>query len=262
MPTVSFRCPHCGLTLVLAERTWSCPSGHQFDCAREGYVNLMVGGRLPGGPSGDDDTMVRSRRAVFEAGCYEPIIDAVAVAAGSAATVLDAGCGEGTYLARACESGADGWGIDISKVAVRLAARKYSQCRFAVASVYRLPFDDASFDAVIDVFSPRPFDELFRVLRPGGVALVVTPGPDHLARLKALIYDRPRPHIDDGTAPPAEFAQRVQFTVDLDDPVLRRQLLEMTPYWWSTTDERRALVERELTSVDADMVLTTYRTLS
>lgn len=264
MTTVSFRCPHCGLSLVSGERTWSCPSGHQFDRAREGHVNLMVGGRLAGGPSGDDDTMVRSRRAVFEAGCYDPIIDSVAAAAAAsgAATILDAGCGEGTYLARSCAAGAEGWGIDISKVAVRLAARKYPQCEFAVASVYRLPFDDASFDAVIDVFSPRPFDELFRVLRPGGVALVVTPGADHLARLKSLIYDRPRPHVDDDTSPPAEHVQRVQFTVDLDDPVLRRQLLEMTPYWWSTTDERRELVERELTSVGADMVLTRYRKLS
>jgi 23S rRNA (guanine745-N1)-methyltransferase len=264
--TVAVRCPHCGLPLVSGERSWSCGTGHEFDLAREGYVNLMVGGRLAGAPSGDDDTMVRARRAVFEAGCYDPIIDAVAAAAAAeangAGTMLDAGCGEGTYLARACTAGAEGWGIDISKVAVRLAARKYPQCQFAVASVYRLPFDDASFDTVIDVFSPRPFDELFRVLRPGGAALVVTPGPDHLAGLKALIYDRPRPHADDGTAPPAEFVQRVQFTVDLVDPVLRRQLLEMTPYWWSTSDERRAVVERELTSVDADVVLTTYRTLS
>jgi hypothetical protein len=33
----------------------------------------------------------------------------------------------------------------------------------------------------------------------------------------------------------------------------------MTPYWWSTPPERRDRVESALTSVDADMVLTTYR---
>ena len=200
MSTVSFRCPHCGESLSAGERTFSCPSGHQFDRAREGYVNLMVGGRLPGGASGDDDTMVRARRAVFDAGLYDPIIDAVTAAVHHAGAhhVLDAGCGEGTYLARSCvASGASGWGIDISKVAVRLAARRYDECTFAVASTYRLPFADGSFDAVIDVFSPRPFDELMRVLRPGGVAVVVSPGPHHLAQLKASIYDAPRPHADD-----------------------------------------------------------------
>lgn len=261
MSMVSFRCPHCGQSLASGERTFSCPSGHQFDRAREGYVHLLPSGRLAGGPSGDDDTMVRARRAVFEAGCYDPIIDAVAAAVqGSGADeVLDAGCGEGTYLARACAAGATGWGIDISKVAVKLAAKRYPQCSFAVASVYRLPFDDASFGAVIDVFSPRPFDELLRVLRPGGVAVVVTPGADHLAQLKALVYDQPRPHVDDEVAPPAVDVAEVRFTVDLAEPALRRHLLEMTPYWWSADAERRARVEQALTTVDAHMVITTYR---
>ncbi|MEN9645891.1 MAG: rRNA ((745)-N(1))-methyltransferase [Actinomycetota bacterium] len=261
MSMVSFRCPHCGQSLAAGERTFSCPSGHQFDRAREGYVHLLPSGRLAGGPSGDDDTMVRARRAVFDAGCYDPIIDAVAaaVAATGAADVLDAGCGEGTYLARAVEAaGATGWGIDISKVAVKLAARRYAACSFAVASSYRLPFDDGQFGALIDVFSPRPFDELLRVLRPGGVAVVVTPGADHLAQLKALLYDTPRPHVDDEVTPAATDVTEVRFTVDLAEPALRRHLLEMTPYWWSADDDRRARVEVSLTSVDAHMVLTTY----
>ncbi|MFZ4721250.1 MAG: putative RNA methyltransferase [Ilumatobacteraceae bacterium] len=255
---VRFRCPHCGEQLAEGERTWSCPTGHQFDRAREGYVHLLVGGRLAGGPSGDDDAMVRARRTVFDAGLYDPIVDAVARSVDGAGTVLDAGCGEGTYVARACAGGAQGWGIDISKVAVRLAARRHTAQRFAVASVYRLPFDDGVFDAVIDVFSPRPFDELLRVLRPGGRLVAVTPGPDHLHQLKAMVYDTPRPHVDDEVAPVEGVATVVRFTVDLSEPALRRALLEMTPYWWSASDDRRARIERELTSVDADMVLTTY----
>ncbi len=264
---VTFRCPHCAQALVEQPTGWTCATGHVFDRSREGYVNLLVGGRLPGGPSGDDDAMVRARRTVFDAGLYDPIIDAVATEVARAVAdaperpaVLDAGCGEGTYLAQAAAaSDADGWGIDISKVAVRLAAKRYGACRFAVASSYRLPFADASFDAVIDVFSPRPFDELLRVLRPGGVAVVVTPGADHLAGLKALVYDTPRPHVDDEATPPAESTTPVHFTVDLAQPPLRRALLEMTPYWWSTPDDRRAHIQATLTSVDAHMVLTTYR---
>lgn len=263
MSPIRFRCPNCGEPLDGDERTLSCAAGHHFDRAREGYVNLLVGGRLPGGPSGDDDTMVRSRRAVFDAGCYDPIIDAVSavIAASGARTVLDAGCGEGTYLARACSAGADaqGWGIDISKVAVRLAARRYSQCRFAVASSYRLPFADCSFDAIINVFSPRPFDEMMRVLVPGGIAAVVTPGPDHLAQLKAMIYDTPRPHQDDEDAPSPERVESVRFTVDLADRTLRHQLLEMTPYWWSADADARARVDAGLVSVDADMTLSIHR---
>jgi 23S rRNA (guanine745-N1)-methyltransferase len=260
MSSVSFRCPHCGEPLVDVDRRLTCASGHSFDRAREGYVNLLPAGRLAGGPSGDDDTMLRARRAVFDAGCYDPIIDAVAaeVRRAGAATVLDAGCGEGTYLARACAAGADGWGIDISKVAVRLAARRYPHHRFAVASSYRLPFADESFDALVDVFSPRPFTELLRVLRPGGVAVVVTPGADHLAQLKALVYDSPRPHVDDEPGPDPQRVEHVRCTVDLADQALRRQLLEMTPYWWSTPTDRRERVEAQLTDVDVDVVLSVY----
>ena len=259
---VTFRCPHCSLPLVEHERVVECDAGHSFDRAREGYVNLLVGGRLAGGQSGDDDTMVRARRAVFDAGRYDPIIDAVtaAVRAIDATSVLDAGCGEGTYLARACGDVAEGWGIDISKVAVRLAAGRHHACRFAVASIYRLPFADASFDAVINVFSPRAFDEMMRVLSPGGIAVVVTPGPAHLAQLKALIYDTPRPHHDDEVGgPDRERVESVRFTVDLREPALRRHLLEMTPYWWSANDEARMRVEAGLGEVDVDVVLSVYR---
>jgi 23S rRNA (guanine745-N1)-methyltransferase len=224
-------------------------------------VNLLVGGRLPGGASGDSDDMVRARREVFDAGCYEPIIAAVAAAVErlGARTVLDAGCGEGTYLARACGADAEGCGIDISKAAVRRAARRHGQQRWAVASSYRLPFADGSFDALLSVFSPRPYSEFSRVLAPGGAAVVVTPGPEHLRGLAEMLYAEARPHELDADAPPFESVERVRFTVDLEQAVLRRALVEMTPYWWSATPERRERVERDLRSVEADMVLAVMR---
>jgi 23S rRNA (guanine745-N1)-methyltransferase len=256
----------CGGPLAEHLREFVCGSGHRFDRAREGYVNLLPGGRIAGGASGDDDAMVRARRAVFDAGAYAPIVVAVAesVAGAAPSAVLDAGCGEGSYLAATvAASGASGWGIDISKAAVRLAARRHRSLRFAVASSYRLPFADATFGAVIDVFSPRPFDELLRVLVPGGVAIVVTPGAGHLAQLKSMVYDDPRSHREtsdvSGDAPVPETTSRVTFTVDLADPARRLALLEMTPYWWSTSPERRDRIAAALHAVDADMVIRTYR---
>ena len=88
---------------------------------------------------------------------------------------------------------------------------------------------------------------------------MVSPGPDHLVQLRELIYDTPRPHDEEAGTPVPESVESVQFTVVLDDPTLRRQLLEMTPYWWSANAERRAEVEAALVRVDADMVLAVYR---
>ena len=62
--------------------------------------------------------------------------------------VLDAGCGEGMYLARVQAAlrgsgkGCKAYGVDVSKIAIRMAAKRHKQASFAVASSYVLPFDD------------------------------------------------------------------------------------------------------------------------
>jgi ubiquinone/menaquinone biosynthesis C-methylase UbiE len=38
------------------------------------------------------------------------------------------------------------FGLDVSKVAIRAAAKRYADVTFCVASSHRLPFDDASMD--------------------------------------------------------------------------------------------------------------------
>lgn len=60
------------------------------------------------------------------------------------------------------------------------AARRRTAIAFALADAQRLPFGDASFDAVSVAFGLRNVDclatalgEMYRVLRPGGVAVVL-----------------------------------------------------------------------------------------
>jgi 23S rRNA (guanine745-N1)-methyltransferase len=264
---LSYRCPHCRESLVEAEHEFACVTGHHFDRAKEGYVNLLPGGRLKSRPAGDDDSMVRARRSVFDAGLYDPVIDAVAamVTIAQPSSILDAGCGEGTYLARATAAfPASGWGIDVSKPAVRLAARRHRQNHYAIASCYALPFADAGFDAVINVFSPRDFVEMARVLNTDGVAVVVTPGPRHLAQLKAIIYDDPRQHatpdeaVENASMPEPTQVVPLTFELDLADQHLRLSLLEMTPFWWSTVPERREIIAAHPLAVTVDVRLALY----
>ena len=265
----AYRCPVCSSALEVDLAGFECSSRHRFDRAREGYVNLLPGGRLKGRPAGDSEAMVRARRTVFDAGLYRPVTDTVAEVVASLArgtgAVLDCGCGEGSYLAAACaRSAADGWGIDVSKPAVKLAARRHQGLHFAVASSYALPFDDAVFDAVLSVFSPRPLTEMIRVLAGGGAAVVVTPGADHLRQLKAMIYDDPRAHTEpaeqtDSEWPTPDEVNAVRFDIQLDEPLLRMALLEMTPFWWSTPPDRRQRIAEQAGTVTVDMRLAIHR---
>jgi SAM-dependent methyltransferase len=100
--------------------------------------------------------------------------------------ILDAGCGHGRNLHHLLRCGADVHGVDRDPGAVeemrRLAeelAPELPRDRFQAAEVAHLPYDDATFDAVLssavlhfaddeDHFEAMLL-EMWRVLRPGGV---------------------------------------------------------------------------------------------
>lgn len=90
--------------------------------------------------------------------------------------VLDIACGAGMLAGQAPE-GAKVFGIDRDS-----AAAAHVRVRCAVASATELPFPHASFDAVHcahlieHLHSPeRLVREIRRVLRPGGLAMILTP---------------------------------------------------------------------------------------
>ncbi len=76
-------------------------------------------------------------------------------------------------------------GMDVSKAATRLAAKRYPSVTFFVGDVNRRIYvRDASVDVLLDVFAPRNPAEFARVLSPLGSVVVAIPGPEHLASLR------------------------------------------------------------------------------
>jgi 23S rRNA (guanine745-N1)-methyltransferase len=179
------RCPNCSSPLAGAgPRGLRCARGHTFDIARQGYATLTAG-RTP--HSGDSTEMVADRESFLGRGHYRFIADAlVAAAPETDGLVVDAGAGTGYYLARMLDArpGAAGLGLDVSKPALRRAARAHPRADAALADLWRpLPLADASAALVLDVFAPRNGPEFRRILHPDGTLLVVTPAADHLAEL-------------------------------------------------------------------------------
>lgn len=98
---MSFSCPLCHLPLKQVKNSYLCPQRHQFDVAKEGYVNLLPVQHKRSRDPGDSAEMMQARRAFLDAGHYQPLRDAVvAQLCGRldvpAPSILDIGCGEGT----------------------------------------------------------------------------------------------------------------------------------------------------------------------
>lgn len=257
----SFTCPLCTAPLTRAQGSYRCPSGHCFDVAASGYTHLLPPDQKHSKSPGDDKGMVAARSAFLDRGYYAPLRDALCQTVAehavslSAPTLLDSGCGEGYYTAglHAVLSSAghapNVVGVDISKFALKRAAKRLPQGEFAVASVYHLPLADHSVDLLTNVFSPLADQEFARVLRPGGRFFYVVPGALHLWEMKQVLYDEPYENPQRREDYPGfcwTGASSVSYPVTLDRSEDVMALFGMTPYAWKTP---RAGVER-LASLD------------
>lgn len=243
-------CPVCREPLTPARRSLVCTTGHSFDIARQGYVNLLQAGS----PAHASDTaaMVAARAAFLGASHYAPVADAVTSAlvatTSQPASVLDVGAGTGYYLAAVLTAApqAVGLALDLSVPAARRAARCHPRAGAAVADTWQsLPVRDRSVDAVLNVFAPRNLPEFHRVLVPSGSLVIVTPTAHHLQELREPLGllevqggkdDRLSAAVSGG------FEQVEQRHVDVPLRLSHREvadLVAMGPNAWHTEEEAR-----------------------
>ena len=265
--TSFFTCPVCGKPLH-GDKTFKCENNHSYDKNKHGYLNLLMSNTASSKRHGDDKLMVASRSRFLDKGYYEPVRQALTQAllahAADGMRVLDAGCGEGWYTAHFARALADYApevaGVDISRDALRRAAKR-GLSHLAVASTARLPAENGSCRAVLNVFSPPELREFHRVLAPDGVLIRALPMEDHLLGLKQAVYDKPLRN----PPPPTQLegyhllqATPVQYTLTLDDPEDIWSLFSMTPYYYKTgkADQEKLRALTHLTTQVEILILT------
>ena len=265
-------CPICRRPLDQASdpAVATCESGHCFNRAKEGYLNLLHSSKK-GDSMGDPKAAARSRRDFLNKGYYAPLRDALVAAVRSLAAerpddllpLLDICCGEGYYTSALGQVvGEDAYGFDLSKEMVRLAARRGNATYF-VANMKSVPVPDASFSVATCLFAPFLEDEVVRVVRPGGTLLTVVPGARHLFGLKEVLYDTP--YLNDEALPHAGAlelvgTQKVEASVELASPQDIEAVFQMTPYYYRTREQDRArLAALETLATPLEFVIARYR---
>ena len=140
---------------------------------------------------------------------YRPAQDEVVTklrAAGSR-RIADIACGTGILTARLCNElrPDEVYGVDMSDGMLEQAKARSSRVRWMKGPAERLPFEDASLDAVVTTSAFHFFDqpaamrEFHRVLAPGGLAAVATIVPplpkalDRFVSKDAGVLHSPRP---------------------------------------------------------------------
>jgi len=200
---LNFACPMDGNLLTIHEKQLTCTNGHSFDIARQGYINLFPVQQKRSKEPGDSKEMVLARTQFLNTGLYEPIVKKLVSLitsyiknCDSNVCLLDAGCGEGYYFDSLLNSleNSDGnnnlsfIGLDISKHAIIAAARRNKKITWLVGTNRQPPITDCSVDIIVCVFGFQSYEGFNKILKSGGIIIVVEPGVEHLKELREIIY--------------------------------------------------------------------------
>ena len=271
-------CPIDGKKLEPIDKQFVCESGHSFDIARQGYVNLLPVQHKRSKQPGDSKAMVIARASFLNSGVYQAIAERLTEVVSALIIndndycLLDAGCGEAYYfdylLKQLSVVGGSNRlsfiGLDISKDAILQAAKRNKQTSWIVGSNRQPPVIAASVDIIICMFGFFCGEGFYKALKPGGKIIMLDPGADHLKELREIIYPEIKKPASSAQVDNTEFSllnsERLKFKVQLSSNEQINNLLLMTPHFYRASKAGREAAS-ELTSLDltVDVVFKTLQ---
>ncbi len=255
-----FACPLCKQQMTMSdEGKMSCPSNHSFDVAKQGYIYLLSRPIQ----SMYSKELFESRHEVIQSGIYDNVQQVIAGEINvQHPIILDTGCGEGSHLHRICQKleGALGIGVDISKEGIMAAAKFYEDQLWCVGDLANSPYNEASFDCILNILSPANYEEFKRLLKPGGKVIKVVPQENYLKELRVQAFADSEKENYTNEQTVARFTasfnnvdvKRVTYTIPLK-PNLVQKLLEMTPMGWHI--EQKENIELQHITIDLDILI-------
>ena len=248
-------CPKCQHPLNADAKIWRCSEGHSYDVARQGYLNLLLAQHKNSKAPGDTQEMVDARQRILDSQLYQPISDWLnqqilewAIPQNGQLQIADIGCGEGYYTQRLEQLLQDHqkpctlYGVDISKQALKRAAKRSEDILWLVASGGQLPFLPNSIDLLLGLFTTLIPQGFAKVLKPGAQVIMLNTGLEHLLELRQQIYEEVNLKAFDPTPNMLAHGFTLSDTQTLKYPTKLKSseqiidLLQMTPHWWKTSE--------------------------
>lgn len=246
-------CPVCQNPLNQNGKNLSCEKNHSFDQAKQGYFNLLLNTAKNSQSPGDNAAMVKARQAFLDSGLYKSISDTVNQLViehlwqTESPQLLDLACGEGYYTQQLHYALDDHqikhslYGLDISKDAIKTAAKRDKSIHWIVANGFKAPFASNSLHCVLNMFNRVNAKTLHALCHENGKVIVASAAKYHLEQLKYAIYDTPKfEEFDMVGEMENEFDHDVRHQLDFAiklKPENTQALLGMTPHAWRSSPE-------------------------
>ncbi len=223
----NLQCPLCHKQLNISDNSVKCINNHTFNINKKGIISIgqAISDKLY------NKEMFISRQNVLNSGIYDPVFETLRNVIPNESNIVDAGCGEGTYLNKVYHESNRYYGVDLAKEGLNLAS-DYDKSTWILADLANLPFNDKSIDVILNILSPANYDEFNRVLKDDGILVKVIVNKDYLKEVRESTKKISHSNEDVITLLSDNFdiikEENINYTESIDEK-LSEDIFKMTP---------------------------------
>lgn len=223
----TLKCPICDHVLERFDNSVKCKNNHTYNINKKGVISFAD-------PIDNDlynTEMFEARQTVLRSHIFKPIMHTLSSVIKNDSTILDAGCGEGTYLNELYNESNRYIGVDLAKDGINIATN-YNDVLWLLADLAHIPVNDQSVDVLLNILSPANYEEFNRILKDDGQFIKVIINKDYLKEIRMLTKQEDYDNTDVIELMDRHFEitslNEIKYTVDIDK-TLSEKLFKMTP---------------------------------
>lgn len=265
-------CPLCNEDIEMGNgNNVICKNNHNFDLAKTGYINLLVGNTKVNYTKENFE----SREAIYKLDIFKEMASKVSEIiyerylkelSTSEVSILDIGCGEGSHtlnivnsLKKIDDKKIQAIGMDIEKEGIKLASKKSAEVIWSVADLAKSPFKSEKIDIITNIFTPSNYNQFKRILKKEGILVKIVPGSEYLKEIRKGLYKNTIKENYSNEKIVDYFEEHFEIihkeNIIKTQKIEKRyveQLINMTPLSWGASEESTEKLKKEIKEITLD----------